>query len=109
MKHHSLIVPDVIEQRILLIRGRRVMLSVHLAELYGVETRALNQSVKRNANRFPEDFMFQLTVSEAVQLVSQNVIPHRKCSGNRFRMCSLTESCTPRGGLPLPVYKRGEE
>jgi hypothetical protein len=81
MKHHSLIVPDVIEQRILLIRGRRVMLSVHLAELYGVETRALNQSVKRNADRFRSDFMFQLTVTEAVQLVSQNVIPHRKYLG----------------------------
>ncbi len=52
-------------------------LSTHLAELYGVETRALNQAV----NRFPEDFMFQLTVVEAEQLVSQNVIPHKKHLG----------------------------
>jgi hypothetical protein len=51
---------------------------MHLAELYGVETRALNQAVKRNINRFSEDFMFQLNAAEAEQLVSQNVIPHMK-------------------------------
>ncbi len=56
-------------------------LRTHLAELYGVETRALNQAVKRNIDRFPEDFMFQLTAVEAEQLVSQNVIPHRKHLG----------------------------
>ena len=54
------------------------MLSTDLAELYEVETRALNQVVKRNPNRFPEDFMFQLTHLEGEQLVSQNVIPHKK-------------------------------
>jgi hypothetical protein len=57
------------------------MLSSHLAELYGVETRVLNQAVKRNISRFPEDFMFQLSTSEAQQLVSQNVIPHKKYFG----------------------------
>jgi hypothetical protein len=72
---------EVIEQKILLIRGQKVMLSIHLAELYGVETRALNQAVKRNFNRFPKDFMFQLTDHEAGQLVSQNVIPHKKYFG----------------------------
>lgn len=77
----SLIVPQVIEKRILLIRGHKVMLSVHLAQLYGVETRVLNQAVKRNSQRFPEDFMFQLTEAEAKQLVSQNVIPHQKFFG----------------------------
>ena len=54
------------------------MLSMHLAELYGVETRALVQAVKRNIQRFPEDFMFQINDSEAERLVSQNVIPHKK-------------------------------
>ena len=49
------------------IRGQRVMLDRDLAELYGVETRVLNQSVKRNANRFPEDFMFQLTKEECLR------------------------------------------
>ena len=57
------------------------MLSAHLAELYDVETRVLNQAVRRNMKRFPEDFMFQLTESEAEMLVSQNVIPHKKYFG----------------------------
>jgi phage regulator Rha-like protein len=56
-----------------LIRGLRVMLSQHLAELYEVEPRALNQAVKRNIERFPEDFMFQLTEEEAALLRSQTV------------------------------------
>ncbi len=72
---------EVIEQKILLIRGEKVMLSPHLAELYQVETRTLNQAVKRNSERFPKDFMFQLTAEEAEWLVSQNVIPHRKHLG----------------------------
>lgn len=77
----TLIPLEVIERRILLIRRQKVMLSTHLAELYDVETRVLNQAVKRNISRFPEDFMFQLNTSEAEQLVSQNVIPHRKYFG----------------------------
>ena len=63
-----------IEQAILLIRGRKVMLSTHLAELYGVEPRVLVQAVKRNIQRFPEDFMFQLTDEEFDNLKSQIVI-----------------------------------
>ena len=52
------------ERRIFLLRSLRVMFDYDLAELYGVETGALNRAVKRNANRFPEDFMFQLTAEE---------------------------------------------
>ena len=74
----ELIPVEIIERKIYLMRGQKVMLSMHLAELYGVETRALNQAVKRNIHRFPEDFMFQITESEAEQLVSQNVIPNKK-------------------------------
>ncbi len=77
----SLVPMEVIEQKILLIRGEKVMLSPHLAELYGVETRTLNQAVKRNSEGFPEDFMFQLTPDESEWLVSQNVIPHKKHFG----------------------------
>ena len=55
---------ELIEKRIYLIRGQKVMLDTNLAELYGVETRALVQGVKRNLDRFPEDFMFQLTKEE---------------------------------------------
>lgn len=53
-----------VEQRILSIRGLNVMLDSDLAELYEVETKALNRAVRRNASRFPEDFMFQLTSEE---------------------------------------------
>lgn len=63
-----------IEQHILLVRGHKVLLDVHLAELYGVETRALNQAVKRNRERFPADFMFQLTNQEVEDWRSQIVI-----------------------------------
>ena len=59
---------------ILLVRGHKVMLDADLATLYGVETRALVQAVKRNLNRFPEDFMFQLSLDEAANLRSQSVI-----------------------------------
>jgi hypothetical protein len=72
---------DTLEKRILFLRGQKVMLSAHLAELYGVETRVLNQAVKRNMKRFPKDFKFQLTESEIEKLVSQNVIPHKKYFG----------------------------
>ena len=62
-----------IQQQILLVRDQRVMLDFELAALYGVETKALNQAVKRNIERFPADFMFQLTQGEWA-LVSNNII-----------------------------------
>jgi hypothetical protein len=62
-----------IERRILLVRGQKVMLSTDLAELYEVEPRALVQAVKRNIQRFPQDFMFQLTRQEHANLKSQIV------------------------------------
>lgn len=67
--------------KILVVRGKKVMLDKDLAQLYGVETRALNQAVKRNITRFPADFMFRLTRQEAESLVSQNVIPSIKSLG----------------------------
>ena len=70
---------QIIQNNIFEVRGCRVMLDYHLAELYQVETRALKQAVKRNIERFPSDFMFVLTQEEANLLlsigVSQNVIP----------------------------------
>ncbi len=63
-----------VETRIIFIRGQKVMLSTDLAELYEVEPRALVQSVKRNKERFPEDFMFQLKKEEFEILKSQFVI-----------------------------------
>jgi hypothetical protein len=64
---------EIIHQRILTIRGHRVMLDSDLAELYGVPTKVFNQAVQRNAERFPEDFMFQLAREEADSLRSQIV------------------------------------
>ena len=61
----SLVPVEVIEKRILLIRGHKVMLDSDLAKLYQVPTKSLNLAVKRNAARFPDDFMFRLTKAEA--------------------------------------------
>ena len=84
MMENNIIPIESIVKRILVFRGVKVMLSTDLAELYNVETRALNQAVKRNIERFPEDFMFMLTESEADILVSQNVIPSKKYLGGHL-------------------------
>ena len=74
MKDKYAIIPiERIEKRIFLIRNQKVILSIDLAELYGVEPRVLVQAVKRNINRFPDDFMFQLTNQEFANLKSQFV------------------------------------
>lgn len=68
----------VIQNRIYEIRGHKVMLDFDFAELYEVETRVLNQAVKRNPDRFSEDFMFRLTESEWAVMRSQNVTASQK-------------------------------
>ena len=73
-KEVSIVPLERVEQAIYLIRGQKVMLDRDLAALYDVETRVLNQAVKRNEKRFPSDFMFELT-REEIMRVSQNVIP----------------------------------
>ena len=73
MSGSSVIPIERIEQRIFLLRGQKVMLSPHLAELYGVEPRVLMQAVKRNLERFPDDFMFQLAPQEVRSSRSQIV------------------------------------
>ena len=79
VNNKSLIPVDRIEKAILLIRGQKVMLDADLAELYGVETRVLVQAVKRNLERFPEDFMFQLSQEEFAILRSQFVTLNKRC------------------------------
>jgi hypothetical protein len=82
MKKNLTIVPmEIIERKIYLIRGIKVILDRDLAFLYGVKPIALRQQVKRNRDRFPDDFVFQLTQREANILVSQNVIPSKKSFG----------------------------
>jgi hypothetical protein len=75
--------PPNIENKIYLIRGERVMLDDDLAELYGVSTKALNQSVVRNLERFPNDFMFQLSADEFALLRSQSVTSKPSGRGGR--------------------------
>lgn len=92
MKHSSLIPAERIEKTIYLIRGQKVMLDRDLAGLYKVTTAALNQAVRRNRERFPSDFMFQLTRSEVTQLNrSQIVIGSQKHRDPRFRPYAFTE------------------
>jgi len=75
MTRQKITVPlERIERLIMVVRGKKVMLSTHLAELYEVEPRALVQAVKRNRDRFPPDFMFQLSKAEFANLKSQIVI-----------------------------------
>ena len=69
-----LVMEQKILNRIYVVRGEKIMLDKDLAELYNVETRVLNQSIKRNLKRFPKDFMFQLSEKEFKNLMSQNVI-----------------------------------
>jgi DNA invertase Pin-like site-specific DNA recombinase len=64
MRERDIIPTEVIEKRIFLLRGQKVMLDMHLAELYNVPTKSLNLAVKRNNDRFPADFMFQLSEEE---------------------------------------------
>jgi hypothetical protein len=96
-----------IENRILLVRGHKVLLDSDLAALYGVETRVLNQAVKRNPDRFPRDFMFRLSANELEAWRSQFVIskPSAKM-GIRRAPYAFTE----HGALmAAPVLKRLEE
>ncbi len=82
---------QVIRKRIYEIRGQKVMLDRDLAEMYGVETRSLNQAVKRNADRFPEDFMFRLTDEETKNWKSQVVISNTIKMGVRHNPYAFTE------------------
>lgn len=83
MKHSILITDESIMSKIYLIRGLKVMLDRDLAELYGVETRVLNQAIKRNQKRFPEDFMFEMTMAELEDWKSQNMVMEKDKMGLR--------------------------
>lgn len=72
---------SIIAGKIVTIRDEKVILDVHLAAFYDIETRVLKQAVRRNRDRFPGDFMFELTDAETDHLVSQNVIPSKKHFG----------------------------
>ncbi|HKU46823.1 MAG TPA: ORF6N domain-containing protein, partial [Burkholderiales bacterium] len=84
--------PDRIAHRIVSLRGQRLLLDFDLAALYGVETRVLLQAVRRNAERFPRDFMILLTNHEVAALRSHFVISKRAGRGGRsYLPCAFTE------------------
>jgi hypothetical protein len=83
--------PIQVERRILFIRGQKVMLDADLAELYRVPTKSLNLAVKRNADRFPEDFAFQLTEAEVTALRFQFETSKRGRGGRRYLPRAFTE------------------
>jgi len=87
----AILIPEErINHRILLIRGQRVMLDADLAELYGVETKTLNRAVKRHEDRFPGDFMFQLS-SEEVEILRCQFGTSRSWGGRRYQPRVFTE------------------
>src|SRR4051812_2442777 len=95
------IVDDTIVSKIFFIRGEKVMLDKDLAELYDVETGALNQAVKRNLDRFPKEFMFQLTKTEFESLISQIVISNPTSKDRRGGTRKLPYAFTEHGVLML--------
>ena len=96
-----------IDEVILLIRGKKVMLSSHLAQMYGAEVRVLVQAVKRNKLRFPDDFMFQLSSEELASLRSQNVILENSGKGGHSKY--LPYAFTQEGIAMLSSVLRSPE
>jgi len=88
---YDMMLREDIQNRIYTIRGVQVMLDMDLAELFGVETRVLNQAVKRNIERFPESFMFQLAENETDDLISQSVMSSSGYGGRRKLPYAFTE------------------
>jgi hypothetical protein len=81
-----LIAADRIQQMVHVVRGQRVMLDLDLAQLYGVPTMRLNEQVRRNQERFPNDFAYQLTQQEFMDLISQNAISKKPGRGGRRKL-----------------------
>jgi ORF6N domain len=104
-KGKSLVIPDeVVMNKIYFIREHKVMLDRDLAELYGLKAIRLREQVKRNQERFPENFMFQLTEIEVENMVSQNAIPSKQHLGG-----SLPYAFTEHGVLMLANVLKSEQ
>lgn len=91
MSDASLIPAERIESRILVLRGQRVVLDRDLAALYGVSTKRLNEQVRRNQERFPKDFCFQLDLQEVANLRSQFATSSKTHGGHRYAPFAFTE------------------
>ena len=90
-KAREIILVEQIEPRIRLIRDQKIILDKDLAELYGVATKRLNEQVRRNSDRFPDDFVFQLTAEESESLRSQNATSKLGRGGQRYKPFAFTE------------------
>jgi len=104
-KHKKSMLPVHIDSMIYTIRGERVILDVDLAQVYGVSTKALNQAVKRNTDRFPPDFLFQLTRKEWKDLRSQYVTSNRGTNRSQI-VTGLQKHRDPRA-LPYAFTEHG--
>jgi hypothetical protein len=101
-KKASMVPLERVVSRIFLVRGQKVMLDADLAKLYGVPTRRLNEQVRRNADRFPEDFAFQMTNQELAILMSQNATSSRdtRSHGGRRKRPLVLPNTAPSWPLP---------
>jgi ORF6N domain len=107
MKETDIVPIELIENKIHVIRGQKVMLDRDLAELYGVETSSLNRQVRRNIVRFPEDFMFQITVEEYNNLICQNGISSSVTKRSKLISQTAMSSWGGRRHLPYAFTQEG--
>ena len=106
LQNDKVVVTTPVESRIMSIRGNQIMIDRDLAELYGVETKRLNEAVKRNIERFPKRFRFQLTKEEMAELVANydrfNSLKHSTVRSNVHYVGSIKD---PNGGYGYPMIK----
>ena len=105
MSKAIIITESIIESKIYIIREQKVMMDSDLAEMYGVETKVLKQAVKRNMDKFPGDFMFEMTDTELTNWRSQNVTSNSIKMGLRYKPFCFTE----HGVLMLSSVLRGKQ
>lgn len=91
-----------LQQQILLLRGKQVLLDFQLAALYGVSTKVLNQAVRRNITRFPEDFMFQLDLQEFAKMRSQFVTSYSEQNENQHNLSKIVNLAAKRNITAMP-------
>jgi DNA repair ATPase RecN len=107
-RRHPSPAQKAVEERIRVIRGKQVVLDSDLAAFYGVETRRLTEQMKRNEERFPEDFVFQLSAEETEALRSQNAISKQGRGGRRYRPYAFTEQGALQASSVLRSAKAAE-
>ncbi len=107
MKKRKMVLVKPVESKILILRGHKIILDSDLAELYGVPVKRLNEQVKRNAERFPADFMFQLSAKEHDSLKSQIATSSKARGGRRSARDSLQKSAGRRETFGIGAEAEG--